>query len=337
MGLFKNLKDDPEKATTYWEYEIILAPCSQIKTKPRVLNLGLEKARGDYCVVYDVEDRPEPDQLKKAIVAFRKLPDEYVCLQSRLGYYNVNDNILTKWFTIEYTSWFDFYLPGLQSVNSPIPLGGTSNHFKVAELIKLGAWDPYNVTEDADLGVRIFREGKKTSMLNTHTYEEANNQLWNWIRQRSRWLKGFMLTYLVHMKNPLTLLRQLGFKAFLQFQMAFGGNFMIPLINPLLWIIFAAWLIVPQYVPQLVPTKFMWWICMGNLVAGNFFYVSVHFISAFTAHKRKLAPFALLMPIYWIFISVGAYKGFYQLCTRPFYWEKTNHGLAKEFKENSEA
>ncbi len=331
LNLHKGLKDGPKKAACLWEYEILIAPRSTIRTKPRVLNYGLKKARGDFCVVYDVEDRPEPDQLKKAICAFKKLPEDYVCLQSRLGYFNIYDNLLTRWFTLEYVSWFDYYLPGLQSVKCPIPLGGTSNHFKIDALIKLGAWDPYNVTEDADLGVRIFREGKKTGMLNTHTYEEANNELWNWIRQRSRWLKGFILTYFVHMRNPFKLLKQLGLKSFLMFQIAFGGNFMVPLLNPILWVTMIAWLLVPQYVPQLIGGKVMWWICFGNLAVGNLFYIGIHFISAFKANKKSLAIFALFMPIYWILLSVGAYRGLYQVFTKPFLWEKTNHGLAKEY------
>lgn len=335
LNLQKSLKDSPNKASSLWEYEVLIAPKSSIRTKPRVLNYGLKKAKGDMCVVYDVEDRPEPDQLKKAVAAFRRLPDEYVCLQSRLGYFNSGDNLLTRWFTLEYVSWFDFYLPGLQSVKCPIPLGGTSNHFKTDALLQLGAWDPYNVTEDADLGVRIFRGGMKTSMFNTHTHEEANNEVWNWIRQRSRWLKGFILTYLVHMRSPVKLFKELGPKSFLMFQLAFCGNFMVPLLNPVLWVTFIAWLVVPQFVPQLIQSRALWWICFGNLVVGNIFYIGIHFVSAFKTNRKNLAVFSLLMSLYWVLLSVDAWRGFYQVFTKPFIWEKTNHGLAKEYQTAS--
>ena len=195
-------------------YTILVVPHSLPKTKPKACNYGLISARGKYTVIYDAEDKPEPDQLKKVYLAFKRLPEEYVCIQAKLNYYNSKQNLLTKWFTQEYSMWFELLLPGVMQLNIPLPLGGTSNHFKTEELKKIGAWDPFNVTEDVDLGIRLFKEGYKTSIIASRTWEEAANRLPVWINQRSRWLKGYMQTWLVHMRNPFRLLRELGFKSF---------------------------------------------------------------------------------------------------------------------------
>ena len=188
--------------------EIIVCPKvpkGQPKTKPRACNWGLDKARGEYLVIFDAEDRPETDQLKKAVVAFRSLEaankKHVVCLQAKLNYFNARQNLLTKCFTLEYTTWFDLFLPGLHAFRIPIPLGGTSNHFRTDMLKKLGGWDPFNVTEDCDLGIRLARHGYATEILDSTTWEEANSQVGNWIRQRSRWIKGYFQTHLVHTRS----------------------------------------------------------------------------------------------------------------------------------------
>ncbi len=197
-------EDDPETLAEIraaeWPscVETIIVPHGSPKTKPKACNHGLLAARGEYLVIYDAEDRPEPDQLKKAICAFRRVDPRVVCLQAKLNYYNPRQNHLTRFFTLEYTSWFDLFLPGLHVLSAPIPLGGTSNHFRVKALRDLGGWDPFNVTEDCDLGIRLHREGYRTAVLDSTTWEEANSRLFNWIRQRSRWVKGYIQTHLVH-------------------------------------------------------------------------------------------------------------------------------------------
>ncbi|WP_216593214.1 glycosyltransferase family 2 protein [Sediminibacterium salmoneum] len=183
-------------------FETIVVPFHMPKTKPKACNYGLFFCKGTYLTIYDAEDVPDSDQLKKVVSLFRKLPKDYVVLQGALNYFNKNENLLTRMFTLEYSYWFDYMLPGLQSLDVPIPLGGTSNHFKLDKLKELGGWDPFNVTEDADLGVRVFEKRYKVGVVNSTTLEEANNEPFNWIRQRSRWIKGYMQTLLVHMRNP---------------------------------------------------------------------------------------------------------------------------------------
>ncbi|MGM0493318.1 MAG: glycosyltransferase, partial [Armatimonadota bacterium] len=221
----------------------VVVPDSEPKTKPKACNYGLFTCDSDLLVIYDAEDRPEPDQLKKAAIAFSKVPDSVVCIQAKLNYYNQRQNLLTRWFTAEYSVWFDLFLPGLTASGAPIPLGGTSNHFRVATLKELGGWDPFNVTEDCDLGVRLHKHGWRTSMLDSTTWEEANGAFWSWFRQRSRWVKGYLQTWLVHTRRPVKLIRELGFADWFSFQMIIGGSLLCFLINPIYWAMTVIWLI----------------------------------------------------------------------------------------------
>jgi len=313
----------PEKS-----FEAIIVPRADIKTKPRACNFALKRASGEFCVIYDAEDNPDPDQLKKAVCAFHQLEKDYICVQAKLNYYNPTQNMLTKWFTLEYYFWFDYYLPGLVGINAPLPLGGTSNHFRTEALREIGGWDPYNVTEDADLGMRIHRHQLKTAVIDSYTLEEANSKLWNWIRQRSRWQKGYAQTFLVYMRYPLKLLREIGVRSFLLFQLTFGGNFYLPLINPLLWLVTVATFMFKGAFSFLflypIPI-----LCLFNLVVGNSIYIIIHLYAAIRTRKYFLIPYAIFIPLYWVLISIGCWKGTIQLITRPFYWEKTVHAIYK--------
>ncbi|PSR36761.1 MAG: glycosyl transferase family 2, partial [Sulfobacillus thermosulfidooxidans] len=200
--------------------DIVIVPPSEPRTKPKACNYGLQLARGEYVTIFDAEDLPEPLQLKKAIVAFRQHDDKLACVQAKLSYFNAEQNLLTRWFTAEYASWFDLFLPALYRAKLPIPLGGTSNHFRIDRLRELGGWDPYNVTEDADLGIRLYKAGYYASVIDSNTYEEANSEFVNWVRQRSRWIKGYIQTWLVHMRHPIKLYRSMGARGFWGFQMS---------------------------------------------------------------------------------------------------------------------
>src|SRR3989338_8862120 len=228
----------------------------------------------------DAEDRPEPDQLLKAYLAFQKLPKETVCLQAKLNYFNPHQNLLTRFFTAEYSLWFDIVLTGLQSIGTTIHLGGTSNHFKTQVLRDLEGWDPFNVTEDCDLGIRLFKFGLKTAVIDSITLEEANSNFKNWIRQRSRWIKGYMQTYLVHMRNPIGFIRTNGLHAFI-FQLVVGGKIASLFINPLLWAAtisyFLLYNLVGPTIEILYPTL-IFYIAVVSLVFGNFLYLYYYMI-----------------------------------------------------------
>lgn len=308
-------------------FEIIRVPHSLPKTKPKACNYALHFARGEFVTIYDAEDKPEPDQLKKTLCAFYMAPENTACIQARLNYFNANENWLTRMFTLEYSLWFDFYLPALEALRIPIPLGGTSNHFKMGVLREVDAWDPYNVTEDADLGVRITQLGYRVGVVNSTTYEEANNHVGNWIRQRSRWIKGYMQTYLVHMRKPLECYRKLGHVGFWGFQFFIGGTVLSTLIVPWLFGMYLFWLVTMSTVMNVIFPSAVLYMSLANLLLGNGFFIYITALGAFKRGYFSLIPYALTVPAYWILMSIAAYKGLWQLIHNPFFWEKTHHGL----------
>lgn len=310
-------------------YRIIIVPHSEPKTKPKACNYGLTHARGEYVVVFDAEDKPEPDQLKKAYHAFSQAPDTIACMQAKLNYYNPHHNVLTRLFTAEYSLWFDVILPGLQSIQTTIPLGGTSNHFRLRTLVALHGWDPFNVTEDADLGTRLFRSGYKTAIINSITLEEANSDLKNWFRQRSRWIKGYIQTYFVHLRNPVRFTRQYGRHAIL-FQLIVGGKIAFMLINPILWGITISYFTLFSFVGPTIEAIYpgpVFYMAATSLVVGNFISLYNYMIGVAKREQWELVKYVFLIPLYWLMISIGAGIAVFQFIVKPYYWEKTIHGL----------
>ncbi|MDE3193250.1 MAG: glycosyltransferase [Chloroflexota bacterium] len=307
--------------------DLLVVPSGGPKGKPKACNYGLIHAKGEYVVIFDAEDIPEPDQLKKAVVAFRKGDERLACVQAKLNYFNRDQNLLTRWFTTEYSMWFDLFLPGLDASHAPIPLGGTSNHFPTARLRELGAWDPFNVTEDADLGMRLYKKGWTTAVIDSTTYEEANSEVYNWIRQRSRWVKGYIQTYLVHMRDPLKLYRQVGFKAFVSFQFVVGGTFFGYLVNPLYWLLTVTWFLFHWGIVREIFPAPVFYLGSIGLYVGNFAFTYLNVAGCLRREYYDMVKYALLSPIYWAFMSVAAWKGMLQLFYKPSYWEKTEHGL----------
>jgi cellulose synthase/poly-beta-1,6-N-acetylglucosamine synthase-like glycosyltransferase len=306
------------------DFRLLIVPSGYPRTKPRACNFGLLHARGEYIVIYDVEDRPEPDQLKKVLNSFQQNDNSVFCVQCRLNYYNVRQNLLTRLFTLEYSFWFDLLLIGLNLIKAPVPLGGTSNHFRVADLRRLGGWDAYNVTEDCDLGMRIAIAGYKTVVINSTTWEEANSQLRNWIRQRSRWIKGYIQTYLVHTRNPAKLIKRLGLRNFISFQLIVGGTPLVLLCAPILWIVTAV-----AYFNSLASTHdYFSVISIISIILYTAVFPFFGICGAIVRHNYDLLSYALLLPGYYALQSYAAWKGLYQLFTKPHYWEKTEHVLS---------
>jgi cellulose synthase/poly-beta-1,6-N-acetylglucosamine synthase-like glycosyltransferase len=310
-------------------FETIVVPFHMPKTKPKACNYGLFFCKGKYLTIYDAEDVPDADQLKKVVCLFRKLPKDYIVLQGALNYFNKNENLLTRMFTLEYSYWFDYMLPGLQSLDVPIPLGGTSNHFKLDKLIELGGWDPFNVTEDADLGVRVFEKRYKVGVVNSTTLEEANNEPVNWIRQRSRWIKGYMQTTLVHMRNPAKLVSKIGWRGFFGFNFFVGFTPITFLLYPVLLSFFIVYLLFDLDSVRVLFPDWVLYISIFNFVAGNTLMIYLNMLAVFKRRYYELILFAIFNPLYWLMHSIAAYKGLWQLIYKPFYWEKTNHGLTK--------
>lgn len=325
-------------------YTTLVVPDSLPKTKPKACNYGLIRARGEYAVIYDAEDQPDVDQLKKVMAAFSSLPEEYVCIQAKLNYFNSSQNLLTRWFTQEYSMWFELLLPGIMKLNMPVPLGGTSNHFKVSVLKEINAWDPYNVTEDADLGIRLYKSGYKTAIIDSRTWEEANSQVGNWIRQRSRWIKGYMQTWLVHMRNPFKLIKEIGWKGFFGFQVMILATPLLPLLNPIFWLMIVLWFgWEAEFIPKLFP-GFLYYLAGAEFYVANFLFIFSNVAGVYwvindleeKGEKRfsfSLVKYGLSTPLYWVLMSIAAMKAAWQLITKPFYWEKTVHGLTDMHEE----
>jgi cellulose synthase/poly-beta-1,6-N-acetylglucosamine synthase-like glycosyltransferase len=310
-------------------WRFIIVPKRQPRTKPKACNYGLAFARGAYLVIYDAEDIPDPSQLKAAVCAFRKNPPEYVCFQAALNYFNATQNVLTRMFTLEYSYWFDYLIPGLYRLKLPIPLGGTSNHFDVAKLRALGGWDPFNTTEDADLGIRASAEQYRIGFINSTTFEEANADVGNWIRQRSRWVKGYMQTFLVYWRHPVGLIRSIGMREFLAFNLFIGGTPLTFLAAPPLWALFVYWIVTRSHAIEPLFPDAVLYLALANLLLGNFLGMYLNMIAIYMRKNYALMPYALLNPFYWLLHSIAAYKALGQLFTKPFYWEKTVHGFSR--------
>ncbi len=305
---------------------VVVVPDGQLRTKPRALNVALDHCRGSIVGVYDAEDAPDPDQIRKVVARFHARGPDVACLQGILDFYNPHTNWLSRCFTIEYATWFRVMLPGLQRLGLAIPLGGTTLFFRRSVLEELGGWDAHNVTEDADLGIRLARHGYRTELIETTTGEEANCRPLAWVKQRSRWLKGYMVTYGVHMRDPALLWRQLGPRKFAGFQILFLCTLSQALLVPVLWSFWALPLGLPHPVADVLPS---------GLIYGMFWLFltteAVTIALGVVAVRRTSHCLNLLwvptLHVYYPLAALASYKALLELVTKPFYWDKTTHGV----------
>jgi cellulose synthase/poly-beta-1,6-N-acetylglucosamine synthase-like glycosyltransferase len=311
--------------------EAVLVPFGGPRTKPKALNFGLTLARGSLVTIFDAEDQPEPLQLRRAAVALAQSGPDIACVQAQLSFANVSQNLITKWFTIEYAMWFSLFLPGLVDLRVPLPLGGTSNHFRRDVLEEIGAWDAYNVTEDADLGLRLGRFGYHCQVLESTTLEEANSDFVNWVKQRSRWYKGYLQTMLIHTRHPLRLYRQLGSRGFWGFVLFVGGTPTLAILNPVFWLMSGVWFAGGHLhvIQHLFPAP-LFYPALACFVFGNFLAAYLTVLACRLIGREDLLPAALLVPLYWFMMAVAAAKALWQLVATPTFWEKTTHGLDVE-------
>lgn len=316
---------------------VIAVPASGPRTKPKALNVALPFARGSFTVIYDAEDRPEADQLRRALRAFASGGGRLACVQARLCIDNTADSLLARLFTAEYAGQFDVFLPGIAALHLPLPLGGSSNHFRTDILREVGGWDAYNVTEDADLGLRLARFGYRAGVIASTTYEEAPARLGPWLRQRTRWFKGWMQTWLVHMREPRQLLRDLGFSGFISFQLIVGGNALAALVHPLFLgsLIYSIASGAPLWRGGSLAVTVLAALYGTSVVIG---YLTSAFLGWLGLMRRDLLSTAwvlLLTPLHWLLLSLAAWRAFYQFIVTPYAWEKTEHGLAKSSRQNA--
>lgn len=340
-------EDDDEtiaavKAMRPPEYvRMLIVPPGGPQTKPRACNYGLAFARGEFVVIYDAEDRPQPQQLRQVVERFRseqRLENNeqrpLICVQAALNYFNADYNVLTRLFAVEYAHWFDSMLPGMDDWHVPIPLGGTSNHFVTDQLRNLGAWDPYNVTEDADLGMRIAVQGGRVGVVDSVTWEEACAEVPAWVKQRTRWIKGYMMTGAVNARHPVAWLKQNGLPGFITLTALIIGTPLAFLAYPLV----LGFTIITYVGVHVIGLNLPDWLVIGgtiNMLASNALMIMFAGAAAWRRYNWRIAVFALLNPLYWILHSVAAWRAAWQMYFSPHRWEKTPHGLTEEYEDSS--
>ncbi|MBU2935342.1 MULTISPECIES: glycosyltransferase family 2 protein [Pacificibacter] len=305
---------------------MIVVPRGGVKTKPRALNFALDFCRGTIIGIYDAEDAPERDQIHKVAHHFAQAPPDVACVQGILDFYNARTNWLARCFTVEYASWFRIILPGYERLGLVVPLGGTTLFFRREAIEKLGGWDAHNVTEDADLGIRLARHGYRTELIRTVTDEEANCRLWPWVKQRSRWLKGYAMTWAMHMRNPRKLLADLGWWKFFGVQVLFFGALSNFLLAPLLWSFWSMPLGLHHPLQDVVPNGIF--LALGALfLMSEVITVAIGMLATSTPKHKGLWKWVPTLHFYYPLGTLAAIKGLWEVVTRPYYWDKTAHGL----------
>jgi glycosyltransferase XagB len=298
---------------------IVEIPPGKPQTKPRSCNAGLLLAKGDLIVIYDAEDRPDSGQLRLVAAHFDAADDTLACVQAKLMVANATRSFITRQFALEYWLRYELTLPGLARLGLPIPLGGTSNHFRTTVLRELGGWDAWNVTEDADLGMRCAALGYRVEVAHSFTHGEMPHQIKAWTKQRTRWLKGFMLTALVHTRNPARTWRTFGRAGTITMLAFMVGTPLLYLAQPVVLAIWASGytgfaarhLPAGSIVPDVQLAVFIAWTALV--------------VAAARRHKLASAVFAPLLPAYWLMHWTASWRGMYQLIRAPFLWEKTPH------------
>jgi len=316
-------------------FEVVVAPRGMPRTKPRALNVALPLARGDFTVIYDAEDIPDPQQLRLAVATFTRLPARIACLQARLVIDNAADGLLPSLFAIEYMALFDVINPALARFGLPVPLGGTSNHFRTRVLREIGGWDAWNVTEDADLGIRLALKGYGVADLPSATREEAPLTLRAWTRQRARWMKGWMQVCVTHSRRPLATIRALGLFGFFGLLTMAYGTVVTALCYPICIaiVVGAAAHLAARPLPQLVGLSALdaglTALALVVFVGGLFSMILPALVGILRRGPRRLLILLPLLPLYYGLVSVGAWRGLGGLFRSPFAWNKTEHGLAR--------
>jgi cellulose synthase/poly-beta-1,6-N-acetylglucosamine synthase-like glycosyltransferase len=316
-------------------FEVLVVPEMSPQTKPKALNYGLQFARGDLVAIYDAEDTPARGQIRLAAETFAASPGGLVCLQARLAFYNAGENWLTRQLAVEYAVLYELMLPVLARLGLPLPLGGTSNHFRIDALRRIGAWDPHNVTEDADLGIRLARFGWRAGVLASTTGEEAACRWGVWLKQRARWLKGWMQVSLVHLRSPLRAWRELGAAGSLVALVLMVGMTVSALTHPVflalfVWSVAAGDMFAPK--PDWLAAM-VGGLSLAVLTAGYGVSMVAGWVAIGRRYRepvrRRIGWSLLGIPAYWVLIWVGACLALWQLLRRPFHWNKTEHGLTR--------
>jgi cellulose synthase/poly-beta-1,6-N-acetylglucosamine synthase-like glycosyltransferase len=305
-------------------FEVVEVPPGLPRTKPKALSFAVPLIKGDYVVLYDAEDRPHPLQLLEAWHSFERGGEALACVQAPLEISNAERGLML--FAFEYAALFRGLLPWLSGRRVVLPLGGTSNHLRVSALDEVGGWDPYNVTEDADLGLRLVRFGYRTETISLPTLEDAPEMLSIWLPQRTRWFKGWVQTWLVHMRDPAALFREVGVRSFFLAQILYAGLVISALIHPLL-VAFALYLgtQIALGQPTLDWKVTLLVVDILNIVCGYLSFFLLGWYSLRRPERKDFWRVVTFTPAYWMMMSLAAWRSLLHLWRRPHHWEKTPH------------
>lgn len=307
-------------------FSLVTVPDALPRTKPKALDFALPLCRGEHVVVFDAEDVPDPDQLWKASLRFRDDPD-LVCLQARLVIDNGRRSLLAGLFAGEYAGLFLVLLPALARWRLPMPLGGTSNHLRLRSLRELGGWDAYNVTEDADLGLRLARRRLRVDVLASSTREAAPTRLWPWIGQRTRWMKGWMQTFIVHNRDPGRLMSEMGLPAFLVVEALLLGMILAPMLHcGFALVLLTRWLTGLGWMDSGIWTA----VYIAVLALGYGSALAMTALGLLRLGKPGLLPAQGWLPVYWLLMGFATLRAAQELLVRPFYWFKSPHRPADQ-------
>jgi cellulose synthase/poly-beta-1,6-N-acetylglucosamine synthase-like glycosyltransferase len=310
--------------------EVVEVPAAQPRTKPKALAYALALTNAEYVALYDAEDWPDPMQLAEAWQRFSAAGPELAVLQAPLEISNGRAGPLARMFAFEYAGLFRALLPWLSRSGLALPLGGTSNHFRMAALEAVGGWDPFNVTEDADLGMRLARFGFRAETISRPTYEAAPTRFSVWLPQRTRWFKGWGQSWLVHMRSPWRLLSELGLKSFVVLQALLAGMLVSALLHPLLlatFITIALRTLLEQ--PSGPLHSLLFAIDTANIVCGYLSFLLLGWQTLSKDERRGFWFTVLLTPFYWALLSFAGWRAIWQLWREPHHWEKTPHEAVK--------
>ncbi|MGX1790423.1 glycosyltransferase family 2 protein [Bosea sp. NPDC055332] len=318
--------------------QVMIVPRGLPQTKPRALNIALAEARGELFTIFDAEDIPDPRQLRLAAARFLRSDGDLACLQAHLVIDNTEDSWLSGCFALEYAGLFDVLNPGLLQAGLPIMLGGTSNHFRTEALRRIGGWDPWNVTEDADIGFRLVRAGGYMADLPCHTLEEAPATLRGWLKQRTRWHKGYLQTLISHLLSPWQLLREAGIAATLTLLALLFGTLLGMLGYPFfIMAAIAIWLEGSLFTTEQPLEMLVSSLALVLTVSGICVLFLVPALGAWRRGAPGLWRWLPLLPVYHLLISLAAWLALYDYLDRRFVWNKTAHGLARSSRYRNSA
>ena len=159
-----------------------------------------------------------------------------------------------------------------------------------------------------------------------------------WFWQRTRWIKGYLQTYLVHMRKPGEFLGGGKKSHLITFQSIIGGKIALMYINPIMWFLTICYFILRNQIGSRFGTFFptpVLYMGLFSLLIGNFLYLYYYMIGCAKREYWSLVNFVFLIPLYWLALSAAAYVAFYNLIRQPHYWAKTSHGEFLNYEQST--